>query len=761
VPTDFIYTQIDDRKLKLSNPSKVLFPQAKIIKAEVIQYMLQVAEHMLLHIYNRPLTLIRFPDGIDGKRFYSKNKPKWTPPWINSTCFPDDDKNQYILATEKATLAWIGNLAGLEIHPMNVRASRLSHPDQFVFDLDPSAEVDFPALKELAADLKIYLEDHGYTPFIKTSGSKGLHIYVPIRPDFPQPIVFQSVKNLACEYVKNHSKSTTLKISKTQRKGKVLLDIYRNHKAQSCVAPYSLRGKSGAPVSTPFPWELLADLPHSMYWNMNNISAHLEKYGDPWALIKNFAVPLHDQKSQHPVPALKEYEAKRDFSKTIEPEAHNAPPTSGQDYVIQLHNASNLHYDLRLEHNGTLQSWAIPKGLPYKTGIKRLAIRTEDHPLKYLTFEGSIPKGQYGGGEMWILDSGIYKTIKRTEKKIHFRLKGGQMDGEFIIYNSKKDQWLLERKVGDKIDINDFLSPMLATTGSKIPSPSDYDYEVKWDGIRAIFKLEAGEMTIYSRNGNDITDKFPEITSKAASIEAELAIMDGEIVYLDAEGRPDFSKVVGRIHLTGEKAIKNASLEKAATAMLFDLLYFDGLDCRKKNIERRRAWLETILTVHSRIRFSESFSDGQALFDGVTTHGIEGIMCKKKGSTYQSGTRSSSWLKVKVRKEDSAIVIGWSEGQGDRAGLIGAFHLAKKEKDSWKYVGKVGTGFDMDLLRNLSSMIQPLEETEKPVDVVIEEPQRTHWVIPKYRIDLEYASMSSNDTYREPVFKGISEVMMD
>lgn len=346
-----LYTTIEGRKLKLTNPDKLLFPDAELVKAEYIKYLLDVSPYLFSLIKNRPLTLIRYPDGVSGKKFYSKNKPSWTPKWIGSVFYPGDDENEYLIAKDIPTLAWIGNLAALEIHPMNMRIPNLLYPDQFIFDLDPSTEVDFERLKELALNLKVFLEKKGFVPFIKTSGGKGLHIYVPIKPLHPTEEVYKFTKSIAQEYVRNHDQFTTLKISKARRKGKVLLDIYRNAKAQSCVAPYSTRARPLAPVSTPFEWSFLEILPNSQHWNMLNILKFVQENGCAWANFKNSAVSIKEKpKSRH----LKKYETKRNFSLTPEPIGNENIKTSGQDFVIQLHDASNLHYDLRLEEDGTL-----------------------------------------------------------------------------------------------------------------------------------------------------------------------------------------------------------------------------------------------------------------------------------------------------------------------------------------------------------------------------------------------------------------------
>lgn len=751
MPKKSIHTEVDGRKLTLSNPQKVLYPDKGITKAEVIQYFLSVSDYMLPHIKNRPITLIRFPDGIDKNIFYAKNKPDWTPEWIASTMKGEKD---YVLVQEKATIIWIANLAGLEIHPMNVRAPQLTMPDQFIYDLDPSESFDFPALKDLALLLRDYLISYGYRSYIKTSGSKGLHIYIPLKPIYDEDDVYNAFEKITKEFIRKHKEIVTLRLSKDKRKGKVLLDIYRNRKSQSCVTAYSLRGKPGAPVSMPFHWENIDDIHSSQDYDIHSAVAYLKENGDAWKDIWSHPQHLHTDENRK-AETLSEYDDKRNFTKTSEPtgtEDISDLPADG--YVVQLHDASNLHYDLRLAENGVLLSWALPKGFPHEPGVKRLAVRTEDHPMKYLRYEGVIPKGEYGGGQMWIFDSGRYEVIERTDKKIKFRLLEGELAGEYVIYNTKGDQWIIELKEDKKIDLKSYIDPMLAQMGDKIPTSKDHFFEIKWDGIRAIFVIDDGKLTIYSRSGNDITEKFPELASLPDDIECVSAVMDGEIVYLDDKGRPDFSNIVGRIHVSGERKIELASKKQPGTVYLFDMLYLDARDCRKAPCEKRREWLKTILKTGDTLRFSEAFEDGKSLFAAIEAQSMEGIICKLKNGAYTNGARSMVWSKIKVRTDDEAYVIGYTAGNGDRKELLGALHLAKKtDNGGWRYMGKVGTGWDAARLKRIHERIAEVPESKKLIKTKIDDAAATTWINPDYMVELSYASMSSNDTYREPVFK--------
>jgi bifunctional non-homologous end joining protein LigD len=802
MPTKEIQVTVENQVLKLSNLDKLLFPYSGIIKAELIQYYQRIAPIMLPHIQNRPLTLIRFPDGIDKVKFYSKNKADWTPSWIASTKMPsaigeiikpEAEEIEYIMANNTPTLVWLANLAAIELHSMTLRATNFL-PDQFIFDLDPPDGIDFEEIKKIAWDLKMFLEAKGYHPLLKTSGSKGLHIYVPILPKYTTDEVVENAKSLSKEFILTHP-NTTLLISKERRVNKILIDINRNHRSQTCASAYSVRGKEGAPVSTPIRWEDFDDLKSSQQYNIRNIFDYLEKVGgDPWGQINGLQTPeggigtelipkinikpIENPPTEQipplgvgePIPTkrapllstagavLSKYSEKRDFEKTTEPVAQIVPNTSGiLRYVIQKHDASNLHYDLRLESDGVLLSWAIPKAIPEKAGIKRMAIQTEPHPMKYLDFEGVIPKEEYGGGEMWVFDTGELTYIKKEDTKIRFSLSKGKITGEFYIYHTDGNKWLLERKEPGISVESISVQPMLAELAAKIPGNESYSYEIKWDGIRVIIRKDGDSIKIISRNGNDLTDKFPKIVKEMADFDATSALLDGEIVCLDPKGVPDFSKVISRMHLTGKEAIEKASIYNKATVYLFDMLYMDGLDVRQLPLEKRRKWLNISMKDTEYVRFSQAFPEGEALFEAIKLQQMEGIICKRKGSKYQSNARGSDWLKVKVKNTDDAIIIGYTRGKGDRALLFGSLILGQYENNLLIYKGKVGTGFDEAKLKEILAILATVPKSKKLIKEAIDEEAAAIWLEPKLWCEVQFASLTNNSTFREPVFVKIKE----
>lgn len=619
MPKKYTITEIEGQKIRLSNLSKILYPSVSITKAHLIQYYITVAPFMLPLVSERPMTLIRYPNGIHAEKFYSKNRPDWTPDWVTTLQVDPSDDNIYLVVNNKATLAWLANLSSLEYHPMIRKPQFLGKPDHFIFDLDPDEQIDFEQLKNVALDLKSFLENLGFIPYVKTSGSKGLHIYVPIHPNLEQEEVIKKVKNVAIEYVKSNP-ITTLNMSKYRRRGKILIDILRNSKSQTCVAPYSTRGKKGCPISTPLLWNELHDIKSSDQFNILNIKDRLDKVGNVW----------------------------KDF-------------------------------------------WENAR----------------------------------------LLDS-----CKLQEEK--------------IIKN------VADIKTNTLIDISH--SPMLASMGRDVPSNENYFFEIKWDGIRVLIIKIKDKVTIKSRHGNDITKQFPSIVEHCKNINAITLIVDGEIVVLDRSGLPDFGKTVGRLHLHGKRVIEKAAQNTLATVYLFDCLYMNGIDVRTMGIEERRTKLKKCFVPTDHLRYSDSFDNGEALLEAVRNKDMEGIMCKKRGSIYQSNQRSKDWLKVKIRSLDTAYIIGYTEGNGDRTKYFGSLHLGKKVDDTWVYKGKVGTGFSSDMLKDISRKLKSIDTTQRLLPNRVEEESKTTWIVPKYKAQIRYSSLTPNQTYREPVFLSLKKV---
>lgn len=760
------WTQVGKRKLELSNLEKVLFPEDGITKAEVIEYYLKIAPTLLQHVKGRALTLIRFPDGVGGENFYQKNRPDWAPDWIEFVKLGKEEKKDYILATEPASLVWLANLAALELHQLHSRKPDFEHPDYMVFDLDPPEGYDFTKVVSLALDLKSFIESFGYTCFAKTTGGKGIHICCPIEPKWDFHTVFEAAQAIAQPYTERNVRETTLQIKKEARKGRVLIDIFRIRSGQSIVSPYSLRGRKGAPVSMPLMWEEISALKSPLEFTIANAVDKVIQDGDAWEGMDAYAVELHTHRktkivkakklpisTKHKTPEqLASYEQKRDFKKTPEPEARILEG-SGTSFVIHRHHASHLHYDLRLEKDGVLKSWAVPRGLPPHPGVKRLAVQTEDHPMKYLTFDGVIPKGQYGAGEMWIYALGKYQITKDKKDGFYFRLSSKEVNGEYRIYNIKAKEWLLERVDSPQVNyLHDIIEPMLSASATKPPAGDKYLHEIKWDGIRALIAVEDGQVRIKTRNQNDVTKQFPELTIADKSFRATCGLFDAEIVCLDKSGKADFKKVIHRLMSSGETMIQKNSKTSPVYCYIFDCLYMDGRSLINEPLVKRREWLKDAIKTDTPYRISEAVEDGEALFEAAREHELEGIISKDKSGKYLPGKRSDLWLKVKVRNTRECVILGYNPGKGDRSTTFGGLHIAERDGDAFIYRGKVGTGFDDATLKEIFKLIKAQKEIKKPIPDKVMDEKISKWIEPKLMIEISFSMITKDQQFREPVF---------
>ncbi len=758
------WVTIGKRKVELSNLDKILFPEDGISKAEVIEYYLTIAPTLLNYVKGRALTLIRFPDGIHGEMFYQKNKPEWAPDWLEFASLGKEEKKDYIIATEPASLVWLSNLASLELHQLHSRKPQFDFPDYLVFDLDPPEGYSFADVVDIGFKLRQSIEVFGYTPFVKTTGGKGIHICCPIEPKHDFHTVFDAAQLIAQPFVERNSTTTTLHIKKEARKGRVLIDIYRIRSGQSIVSPYSLRGRVGAPVSMPLSWDALARVKDPKEFHLKNALEKVVNDGDAWEGMDAYAVSLHTHrkpivakelppsKKRKTPEQLESYEQKRDFTKTPEPEA-KVEISGGNNFVVHRHHASHLHYDLRLEQDGVLKSWAVPKGLPPYPGVKRFAVQTEDHPMKYLTFDGTIPKGQYGGGEMWIYALGKYQITKDKKDGFYFRLTSKEVNGEYRIYKIKAKEWLLERVDTPQINyLHDTIEPMLSDSVNVVPKRNDFSYEVKWDGIRALIYMEDGQVRILSRNKNDITKQFPELQVADKAFRATCGVFDAEIVCLDKLGKAEFKTVIKRLMSSGETNIQRLSKSTPAYCYLFDCLYLDGRSLMHEPLHKRKVWLRDAVRPETPYRISESVEDGESLLEAARELGLEGIMAKDMNGRYLPGKRSDAWLKIKIRNTRDCVIIGYNPGKGDRASTFGGLHIAEQIEGKLVYRGKVGSGFDDATLKEVFTEIKKLKVVKKPITEKVMDEKTSIWIEPHLLTEISFASLTPDEHFREPVF---------
>jgi bifunctional non-homologous end joining protein LigD len=459
---------------------------------------------------------------------------------------------------------------------------------------------------------------------------------------------------------------------------------------------------------------------------------------------------------------LDEYRRRRDHGVTPEPRASDRAATDGAKpiFVVQRHDARRLHYDFRLERDGALASWAVPKGVPLEPGSQHLAVHVEDHPLEYAQFEGEIPAGQYGAGSVEIWDSGWYELLEaKRDGGLTVRLHGSRLDGTWALVPAKLSgdpkNWLILRKREDGPPAAAFGArrylPMLATLAERVPRGDDWLFEVKWDGYRAIATIAGGEAALTSRNGNDLTGRFPAVAKEVAkALKTPDCVVDGEVCALDEQGRASFS------------AMQQGRAGTPLVFYVFDLLEVDGEPIVGLPLTERRKRLEALLDRGSRtVRLSESFDDGEALYVAAEEQGLEGVVAKRAASRYLEGRRSRDWLKVKTHGKQEFVVGGYTRGRGRRGGRFGSLLLGVREGDELVYVGNVGTGFGDDEIDRLLGRLRPLERPDPPFAEVPRLPRvrkdEIVWVEPELVAEVRFAEWTHDRRLRAPSYQGLRE----
>jgi bifunctional non-homologous end joining protein LigD len=468
---------------------------------------------------------------------------------------------------------------------------------------------------------------------------------------------------------------------------------------------------------------------------------------------------------------LEEYNKKRNFNSTPEP-VGILPEEEPLRFVIQEHHATKHHFDLRLEMDGILKSWAIPKGLILKPGEKHLAVHTEDHPLAYLFFEGVIPPENYGAGKMQIWDSGHYYIAPGLSKSdnqslalqglkagsLSFYLEGSKTKGKFTLVHlqNQQNQWLLlysgkqktEKEQPQPQTTLPVISPMLAKIHDQPFDNENWIFELKWDGYRAIANIAQNQIFLYSRNANSFNEKYPLIVDCLHKIRHE-AILDGEIVVLNNDGIPDFQAL--------QQYDQNP--HDHLYYYVFDLLWLEGNNLMDLPLMERKKLLKQLLTDNplAQIRYSDHIqTQGTALFDKAIHSKLEGIIAKKADSSYLQGTRSGDWLKIKSRYRQEAIICGFTEGKGSR-NHFGALLLGAYQNNTLHYIGHCGTGFTEKSLSELRKKLDPLVIPSPLFEEKINTNTPSTWVVPELICEVAFAGWTNDHQMRHPVFLGLRE----
>jgi bifunctional non-homologous end joining protein LigD len=463
-------------------------------------------------------------------------------------------------------------------------------------------------------------------------------------------------------------------------------------------------------------------------------------------------------------PELSEYRRKRNFESTPEPELGPGTGAAGARFVVHEHRAKRLHWDLRLEHEGALASWAIPNGIPEDPKHNRKAIHVEDHPLSYIDFEGTIPAGDYGAGEVSVWDRGTYRSEKWREEEIIVVFAGERLRGRYVLFRagrSEKD-WMIHRMdpPADPTaqEMPELLEPMLARLSTLPGDESKWAFEVKWDGVRAIAYSQPGRIRLLSRQGNEVTGAYPELRALNRELGSHSAILDGEIVAFDESGHPSFAALQSRMHLRGDAALRRLAQTKPVTYLLFDLLWLDGHSLMGLPYLERRERLDALGLEGERWCVPAfHVGEGKALLAATDEQGLEGVVAKRLDSIYVPGRRGSSWLKIKNYQRQELVIGGWTDGKGSRADRIGALHLGVyDDTHTLRYAGKVGSGFDEEDLDHLVALLADLACEDSPF-TGRQPPRGAHYVNPSLVCEVEFTQWTKDGLLRHSVYKGLRE----
>lgn len=462
---------------------------------------------------------------------------------------------------------------------------------------------------------------------------------------------------------------------------------------------------------------------------------------------------------------LAEYKRKRDFHVTREPPGKAARSKRKLIFVVQEHHASHLHYDFRLEWEGVLKSWAVPKGPSLDPAQKRLAVQVEDHPLDYAKFQGTIPKGEYGAGEVYRWDYGTWQPETEPngglrKGRLEFELKGKKLHGKFLLIRTRrggaKPNWLLIKRHDEYAQIKEdeseidrttlpaFTPPELATLVDKPPTDKDWVHEIKFDGYRLQAQIAGGRVKLLTRKGLNWTEKYGPIANALKRLKVESAVLDGEVVWLDEKGRSDFQK------------LQNARTAAPLIYYAFDLLFLDGKDLTSLPLIARKDRLEKLVRGLKRdnIRYSEHFREsGDRLFKVACEQGLEGIISKRVDRPYISGRRQD-WVKLKCGKRQEFVIGGFTDPEGSRPGF-GALLLGYHDGGRLHFAGRCGTGFDNKRLISLNKQLRSIERDTTPFEIDSPKGRTLHFVDPKLVAEVSFSEWTSDRVLRAPVFYGL------
>jgi bifunctional non-homologous end joining protein LigD len=808
--------EVDGRRLRLTNLDKVMYPETGTTKGEVISYYAEIAPVMVPLVAGRPVTRKRWVQGVGtaddpGQVFFEKALADHAPEWLRrGTIQHSDGPKTYPIVDSRAALVWLAQQASLEVHVPQWRFTPdgdRGNPDRLVFDLDPGPGAGLAECAEVARYVRAILSGMSLEAYPVTSGSKGIHLYAPLDGSQTSDQVSAVAHELARALEADHPELIVSSMKKSLRAGKVLIDWSQNNRNKTTIAPYSLRGRERPTVAAPRTWDELDD-PELRHLEWHEVLERVASGDDP-------AAPL--EASGPSTGPLATYLSMRNEGETPEPmpsSAWGAPADGRARFVIQEHHARRLHYDLRLERDGVLKSWAVPKGVPEASGTNHLAVQTEDHPMEYLVFEGSIPAGQYGAGSMTVWDTGTYEAEKWRDDEVIFTLTGGpggplgrvrlaliRTEGA-----GEKSNWLLHRMkeqtegahagasaedAGGRSAPTNATSatgasrrvatgttrradasaqatsaqaavsekPMLATLGSLGALSRDrWALEWKWDGIRVLARTDGDRVRLFSRNGRDETARYPELADLAHALRAD-ALVDGEIVAFDDSGRADFGRLQPRMNVTRPREIAELAAAVPVQLVLFDVLEIAGSPTIDEPYEQRRARLERLVRPGTDVPVEVPAvveDEPAAALEEARRLGREGLMAKRLGSRYRPGERSDDWVKLKVTRTQEVVIGGYRRGSGTREGRIRSLLVGIPGEDGLEYVGRVGSGLRESELDRLLAALRPLQRDDAPfISVPAVDASDAIWIEPRLVGEIEFGEWTRTGVARHPRWRGL------
>jgi bifunctional non-homologous end joining protein LigD len=819
---------VDGRRLRLTNLDKVMYPETGMTKGGVISYYAEVAPVMVPLVAGRPVTRKRWVQGVGttdapGQVFFEKALAEHAPDWVRRGIIEHSDgPKTYPIADNRATLVWLAQQASLEVHVPQWRfqpdGSR-GNPDRMVFDLDPGEGMGLAECAEVARLVRGILEGMGLEAFPVTSGSKGIHLYAPLDGSQTSQQASEIARELAKALEADHPELVVSSMRKMLREGRVLIDWSQNNQNKTTIAPYSLRGRVHPTVAAPRTWEELED-PDLRQLDAHEVLARVAEGIDP-------AAPLAATGGSGAGP-LAIYLSMRTTGATPEPMPGSSwGASSGGDptFVIQEHHARRLHFDFRLERDGVLKSWAVPKGVPDDPGTNHLAVQTEDHPMEYGSFEGTIPAGEYGAGSVTIWDAGTYETEKWRDDEVIVDVEGRpggplgrarlaliRTDGE-----GEKSTWLMHRmkdqrpghwsptskarhaseaseqeaepadrgatrearRVARSVGDEDFETrpassgapqsavrvdpirerPMLATAATiGMLAGQEWALEWKWDGIRVLARVQGGAIRLLSRNGNDVTARYPELAGLPRVL-SEDALVDGEIVALDDEGRPSFERLQQRMNLTRVREIERLVTSVPVRMLLFDMLEMAGESVMSEPYRRRRELLEDLFRARRGVPVEMPAQAPGSAADALEESrrlGLEGIVAKRPDAPYRPGVRSDAWLKLKLTNTQEVVIGGYRKGTGTRTGRIRSLLVGIPGEHGLEYAGRVGSGLrELQAERLLIELDARRQDGSPFVEVPAADVPDAVWVRPEIVGEIEFGEWTRTGVARHPRWRGL------